>query len=357
MPASKIKLFYQRARLYLQLLNKRNKGDITPVVADLFITTRCNASCHYCYTDKSISIIEELSTGQWKNLIDELIKRGCRMINLMGGEPLLRTDFAEILEHIISHNVLCDVNTNCFLVPKHIDTLTKASQIFTSVDGDEEAHDRNRGKGTFVKTVNGIRCARKAGIPVRVNCTITRHNTHCIESLVTLCDELNLFLTFSPLIRIRDTLHKKAMHLQISDAEVRETFLRIKEAKKHTCRIMNSDASIDFFIHYPKPIGTIVPRNEKSSAIDYYTQRCPYGVLQHFISSNGDIFPCHNMWNDASFQPLNIITDGLDNALNHSSELWCKYCWLANLVEWNEFTRPSWLAKGVGMTIKQIAGK
>ena len=357
MIAQKIKLVSQRASLYTQLVRKKNSGVVSPVVANLFVTTRCNACCHYCYTDKTILKTAELSTKQWKGIIDGLVDRGCRMINLMGGEPLLRDDFPELLDHILSRNILCDVNTNCFLVPEHIETLSKASQIFTSVDGDETAHDLNRGKGTFAKTIAGIESARVAGIPVRINCTVTKHNAHCIEFLVALSEKLNLFITFSPLIRVRDALIDQSAGLHMSDEEAREAFRQIKRAKKRTKRIMNSDASIDFFVNYPKPFGTIVRRDEKGPHIGYYTHRCPYGVLQHFITSNGDVFPCHNMWNEPTFKPKNVIEDGIDDPLLHAGHLWCKYCWLANLVEWNEFTKLSWLTKGVLMTLKQVMGK
>ena len=277
------------------------------------------------------------------------------MFNLMGGEPLLRYDFANILEHILKKDVICDVNTNCFLVPKYLDVLKQTSQIFTSVDGDEHAHDLNRGKGSYEKTLRGIIAARKAGIPVRINCTITRHNTEKIDFLIDLCEKHNLFLTFTPLVRVRDVLHKRATSLYLNDREAKETFLRIKKAKKATNRILNSDASLDFFINYPVALDKIVRRDETGKHADYYDKLCPYGRFQFFVISNGDVFPCHNMWNEPSFLPKNILSDGMCGALLNAGKLWCKYCWLANLVEWNQSTSLNWLIKGALMTLKQVA--
>lgn len=344
----------QRAALFLQLVKARKQGQIRPVVSNLFLTTRCNGVCNYCYTDKTIGTSQELSTSQWKSVIDDLHHLGCRMVNLMGGEPLLRSDFPEILEHAIGKNIVCDVNTNCFLVPKHIEKLKAASQIFTSVDGDEAAHDLNRGSGSFRKTIAGIEAATNAGIPVRINCTVTRANVGKIDYLIGLAERFDSFLTFTPLIRIRENLLEKAAHLQMSEQEARQAFADIKQAKSQTNRIMNSDASLDFFINYPVELGCIVRRDETGPAADYYSHPCPYGRLQHFVVSNGDVFPCHNMWNEPSFTPMNVLTDGTAEAVENASRLWCKYCWLANLVEWNEFTSFSWLAKGAYMTLKQI---
>jgi MoaA/NifB/PqqE/SkfB family radical SAM enzyme len=349
-----LRILKQRTRLYLSMLKARKLNEIRPVICNLFITTRCNGRCNYCYTDNTIPKQDELTTQEWKDVIDELYRLGCRMINLMGGEPLLREDFPLILEHIYSKNIVCDVNTNCFLVPEHIGVLKKATQIFTSLDGDETAHDLNRGKGTFERTKSGIMAAREAGIPVRVNCTVTRHNSESIDFLIDFCRKNNLYLTFTPLIRARKALVENTKELALNDREERDVFERIKEAKKGTRCIMNSDASLDHIIHYPVELNRIVRRNDASSLANYYTQPCPYGRLTFFIISNGDVYPCHNMWNEPTFKPGNVMRDGTGRALENAGDLWCKYCWLANLVEWNEFTSLSWLLKGIRMTFKQV---
>ena len=144
-----LKLIRQRSAFFMGFLRAKYGKKAFPLLSDLFITTRCNSRCRYCYVDKGIKSEDEMTTGQWIETIDSLIGLGCRMFNLMGGEPLLRQDFPEIMGHIVDRNILCDVNTNCYLVPEHLSTLVRASQIFTSLDGDEEAHDMNRGEGAF----------------------------------------------------------------------------------------------------------------------------------------------------------------------------------------------------------------
>lgn len=353
---SKFRLLRQRWRVYAGMVRAARKGRIVPLVSDLFITTRCNGQCNYCYRDDTISAEEELTTEQWMAAIDDLHAMGCRMFNLMGGEPLLRSDFAEILDHIVSKDVLCDVNTNCFLASEHLDALKRASQVFTSLDGDEAAHDRNRGEGSFRKAMDGILAARQAGIPVRVNCTVTRHSASCIDYLTELADRHHLFLTFTPLIRVRESRLSQAAELEMSDVEARAAFERIRQAKKHSKRIMNSDASLAFFINYPVELGRIVWRSEADTPHGrYYDHPCPYGRLQFFIISNGDVFPCHNLWNEPTLRPMNVVRDGTREAILATNTLLkCKFCWLANLVEWNEFTSPSWLLKGAYMTLRQL---
>ena len=353
---SKARLVRQRWRVYWGMLRARRSGRVVPLVSDLFITTRCNGRCHYCYRDDSVPAERELTTRQWFGVIDELHDMGCRLFNLMGGEPLLRDDFEELLDHIVAKDVLCDVNTNCFLAPQHLPALKRASQIFTSLDGDEPAHDANRGEGSFRRAMAGILAARRAGIPVRVNCTVTRHSAGSIDRLVDLAGRHGLYLTFTPLIRVRQSRRAEAEDLGLTDDQARDAFRRIKLAKRRSRYVMNSDAALDFFIDYPVEFGRIVWRSESDTpAGRYYNEPCPYGRLQFFIISNGDVFPCHNLWNEPAFEPANVVRDGVRRALARTQEqLECKFCWLANLVEWNEFTSPRWLLKGAAMTLGQL---
>jgi len=337
--------------------DKRNF--VRPIVADLFLTARCNAVCDYCYAImKPIKNSEELTASQWGSVIDDLYGMGCRMINLMGGEPLLRQDFGEILDHIVAKNIECDVNTNCYLVEENLEALKKCSQIFTSVDGDERAHDLNRGEGSFQRTLRGIEIARGAGIPVRINCTVTKHNLHSMDYLIDFANEHDAYLTFTPMVRATEKLRDRAAALTPGEEDAKDMFRRLKKIKSKTNRITNSDKSLDFFINYPVPIGTIVQRDDPPKVRDYYNKACPYGRLQFFVISNGDVYSCHNMWNDPETAAKNVIIDGTQAAIQFAHDtLTCQYCWLANLVEWNEFTSPAWLAKGIGITVGQTFKK
>lgn len=354
-----LRLFRQRAKLFSQMLYADKRNLVRPTVVDLFLTARCNAVCDYCYAImKPIKNSEELTASQWASVIDDLYAMGCRMINLMGGEPLLRDDFSEILDYIVAKGIECDVNTNCYLVEENLEALKKCSQIFTSVDGDETAHDLNRGEGSFRRILRGIEIARGAGIPVRINCTMTKHNLHSIDYLIDFADEHDAYLTFTPMVRATEKLKDRAAGLMPEEEDAKDMFRRVKKMKSSTNRITNSDKSLDFFINYPVPIGTIVQRDSPSNIRNYYDKPCPYGRLQFFVISNGDVYSCHNMWNDPETLAKNVILDGTEAAIQFAHDsLTCQYCWLANLVEWNEFTSPAWLAKGIGITIEQAFNK
>jgi len=67
-------------------------GDFHPITAYLFVEYKCNLDCWYCwaYNNKVKGMTDDIA----RRSIDWLYDHGCRVLALMGGEPLLRPQFA-----------------------------------------------------------------------------------------------------------------------------------------------------------------------------------------------------------------------------------------------------------------------
>jgi MoaA/NifB/PqqE/SkfB family radical SAM enzyme len=67
-------------------------GEFHPITSYLFVEYKCNLDCWYCwaFNNKVKGMSEDVATRS----IDWLHDHGCRVLALMGGEPLLRPDFA-----------------------------------------------------------------------------------------------------------------------------------------------------------------------------------------------------------------------------------------------------------------------
>ena len=67
-------------------------GDFHPITAYLFVEYKCNLDCWYCwaFNNKVKGMTEDVA----RRSIDWLYDQGCRVLALMGGEPLLRPQFA-----------------------------------------------------------------------------------------------------------------------------------------------------------------------------------------------------------------------------------------------------------------------
>jgi MoaA/NifB/PqqE/SkfB family radical SAM enzyme len=67
-------------------------GDFHPITAYLFVEYKCNLDCWYCWAYDNQ--VKGMSEDVARRSIDWLYDNGCRVLALMGGEPLLRPQFA-----------------------------------------------------------------------------------------------------------------------------------------------------------------------------------------------------------------------------------------------------------------------
>ena len=129
---------------------------------DMAITHRCNLCCAHCAASAgSVSEKEFLTTEQWKTVIDKVLAVNPGLIVLTGGEPMVRTDFFEVLRYITArYTGKLELMTNGLLINSdNIDEIVESfDAISLSIDGyDEETCAAIRGKGVFAKVVNVVR--------------------------------------------------------------------------------------------------------------------------------------------------------------------------------------------------------
>src|SRR4051794_33988851 len=88
-------------------------GDRSPFLAYMKVTKRCNLDCYYCpWHTTANDFTGEMSTAFWKAKIDELADAGVRVFIFEGGEPTLRKDLQQLLDHAHSHGAATILATN-----------------------------------------------------------------------------------------------------------------------------------------------------------------------------------------------------------------------------------------------------
>ena len=194
---SKLTKFLRGKRIiYKLLLGKITKKRI-PIVTNILVTNKCNLNCFYCFPQVSKRKVKEMTTEQILNAIDESKKLGAEIIILLGGEPLIRDDIGEIINHIKDKKMLCEVITNGYFVKKRINDLKRLDSICISIDGDEEGTDKNRAPGSYKMAINDLKLARENGIFTRIHAVITKNTINSIDHLVHLVKELDAVATFT----------------------------------------------------------------------------------------------------------------------------------------------------------------
>lgn len=170
--------------------------DKRPVVI-INITKQCNLRCVHCYSGSDSKKGEnELSPEEWEKVLEDMAQFGCPVVLFSGGEPLLHPDIITLVKHAISLGMRAVVSTNGTLITSEIaEELTSdgLSYIGISMDGSREIHDSFRGiKGSFKRTLQGLRNARNAGIKTGLRFTINKRNVKEIPKLFDLIEEENI---------------------------------------------------------------------------------------------------------------------------------------------------------------------
>ncbi len=80
-----------RGWLFPYIRSRVMPGDFHPITSYLFVEYKCNLDCWYCWAYNNQ--VKGMTEDTARRSIDWLHDHGCRVLALMGGEPLLRPDF------------------------------------------------------------------------------------------------------------------------------------------------------------------------------------------------------------------------------------------------------------------------
>jgi radical SAM protein with 4Fe4S-binding SPASM domain len=164
-----------------------------PPRIDLALTYRCNNNCYFCYTGGPQQV-KELSTSQWKTILDKIWKSGIPQVVFTGGEPTLRDDLIELVDH--AQQFVTGLITNGRKLTGLARDLRRVSLDYAQVSlesADAEIHDRMVGlSGAWQETTDGIRKAVSSGLEVITNTTLTKDNLYAFPDLIKIGPSMGL---------------------------------------------------------------------------------------------------------------------------------------------------------------------
>lgn len=168
-------------------------SDDTPLVV-WNTTNRCNLSCQHCYINaEDRAYANELSTVEAKIFIDDLARIKVPVLLFSGGEPLVRPDLFELGAYAREQGIRPVISTNGTLITPEIAKRiyeTGFQYVGVSLDGNEEIHDRFRGKkGAFAEAISGIRNSLAAGNKTGIRFTINRLNFHTLPEILDIVEK------------------------------------------------------------------------------------------------------------------------------------------------------------------------
>lgn len=261
-----------------------------PLYIGLLLTQRCNLQCIYCFPDSPHRGKEtELPAREIFRIVDQLYDMGTRYIALLGGEPLIREDFDEIIHYIAQKNIITEVITNGWFTRRKLSGLKNAGFVCHSIDGDKTAMEKNRGPGSHKKIMESLQLCKQEGIPVQLRTVFNKNNAHCLEYLLDMAKQYRTTLGVCEQAVIRDTDRDAAM----TPAELKQFWKRVKQRKQEGGPIDKTLRQLDRIIRYPLdlPLDKIFRAADGvPAAMDY--QNCHIANGHAFIDSNGVMYPC-----------------------------------------------------------------
>lgn len=262
----------------------------------------CNQKCLHCYAaGQAKGTVKELTTKEWKKVIDECRKAGIPQLTFTGGEPTRRKDLVDLVEY--SKWFITRVNTNGVALTKELcKDLYEASldsiQI-TLYSNNKEIHNELVGANNFDKTVEGIKNALEAGINVSVNTPLCTANKEYVETLRFIHELGVKYVSCSGLIVTGNAKKEESKQLQLSSEEIYET---LKDAVKYC-----NDNLME--ISFTSP-GWI--ENEKVEELGLTVPSCGACLSNMAIAPNGDVVPCQS-WLSEDGKMGNILIDKWKN--------------------------------------------
>ena len=128
------------------------------------VTSKCNLKCRHCYAAEKYDSPcrpNDLTTGQAKQMLEQIKMLGFKNVLLLGGEPLIRKDILEVISYARKIGLDIMINTNgTFLSPNMCYELLKrgVKEISVSFQGiTASTHDLVAGKGSFSASLMGLK--------------------------------------------------------------------------------------------------------------------------------------------------------------------------------------------------------
>ena len=185
----------------------------------------CNQKCVHCYAAGQEQAEEaELSTDDWKAIIDKCRAAGVTQVTFTGGEPTMREDLFNLVDY--ARWFVTRLNTNGIrLTPEYCERLRSVSLDSVQVtfySHDEGVHNDLVGASRYADTVAGIRAALAVGLNLSVNTPLCTANRDYAKTLEFLHDLGVTYVTCSGLITTGNAAKPESERLQLQAEELKQ---------------------------------------------------------------------------------------------------------------------------------------
>ena len=266
---------------------------------------QCNQKCLFCYAaGQHMSAAKELSTEQWKQIIDRLGKARVPMVTFTGGEPTQRPDIAQLVDY--AKRMVTRLNTNGINLTKELVAQLKKAGLdsvqVTLYSHDPAVHNALVGGDHHAQTVQGIRNAVEAGLDISINTPLCQKNADYHKTIAFIHDLGVRFVTLSGLI----CTGMAGINLEEYDLSSHALADIVSNAKNYC-----DDHEMEMDFTSPGLIEA-----EKLEALGLNVPMCGACLSNMAIAPDGTVVPCQS-WLGTDANLGNLLTDSFKKIWKH----------------------------------------
>lgn len=324
----------------------------------LWLTTKCNLGCKYCYEndkDANISISMEVMNKAIEFMQSTVNKGESISIRFHGGEPMLEFEKMKYCINTMNkwasennHPSMYSMTTNATLFTRdNLEFVIKyINDLSISIDGTSENHDRNRiyksGRPTSETVMNAITEIKKVRTDIRLRMTVVP------DQVPNLYDNLT-YLIATGVDFISPTLDSCTSEWNEDLLEkVERILIKVKQNNSHNELLSNVKIGMTY------DSDTVIKRLPK----------CSGGMDKFVIYSDGTLYPCTILTPNNVFDIGNLDKGLDDKAIEELIEIYskeneicsgcdfydfcnCTRCKLINKMKTGDYLTPSAIDCGI----------
>ena len=246
------------------------------------VTHRCPLQCPYCSNPLALERPKgELTTAEWARVFEEAAGLGVVQLHISGGEPLVRTDVADIVRAARGAGLYVNLITAAVgLTPEKADALAQAGVEHVQIsvqDATSEGCNRiTNYKNAFEKKMEAAKLVTDRGLPLTVNAVVHRQNLDYIEEMIALAEALGAHRLEVAHTQYYGWAYKNRAALMAEPRQVEHATEVVRAARDRVKGKLLIDYVVpDYYAKYPKP--------------------CMGGWGRQFlaVTPSGTVLPCH----------------------------------------------------------------
>jgi len=276
-----------------------------PLRVDLALTFRCQNNCVHCYAGGPHET-SELTTEQWKEVIDRLHQIGVFILTFTGGEPTLREDLPELLLYGQNKGIVTGLITNGRKLKDktYVETLEKTGLDFIQVTLEShkpKIHDlMTATKGSWKETVDGIKNIIPTQIYATTNTTLSRYNASDFLETIDFLKKLGV-AAFGC---------NSLIYSGKANAVSEEFALPLETLRKLLPKVHDkaNQLGLKFLWYTPTQYCRFDPVK-----LGLGVKSCTAAKINMCVGPNGDVYPCQSYFESLG----NVLKDDWKKIWNH----------------------------------------